>query len=104
MKNGDDLLEWLEEWYFQRCDGHWEHHFGFSIGNIDNPGWTAKMALLTDIKDMDWQKIDRSKDDWIHWRICEGHFEAACGPLNLRETIDMYRQLHSVSSQETSGE
>jgi hypothetical protein len=85
-----DLLDELQNLYQAQCDGDWEHQFGVEIGTLDNPGW----RLAIDIQGTNLegrvharQVIDRSDSDWIHHWSDGKKFEAACGPLNLREAI-----------------
>jgi hypothetical protein len=40
-----NILKWIESWYQSQCDGDWEHEYGVSISNIDNPGWRIKIDL-----------------------------------------------------------
>ena len=32
-------LEWLFKWFYEQCDGDWEHGKGIRIGTLSNPGW-----------------------------------------------------------------
>lgn len=32
----------LDDFYRLRCDGEWEHFYGFSMESCDNPGWLFK--------------------------------------------------------------
>jgi hypothetical protein len=85
-----DALYLLQRWYLAQCDDEWEHGYGIRIDTLDNPGW----SLRIDLKDtafertvVDWEKVSRSEHDWVHWRVHDGAFEAACGPTNLNEAI-----------------
>lgn len=31
-----NILEWMQEWIAQYCDGDWEHAENFTITTIDN--------------------------------------------------------------------
>lgn len=33
------MLKALEQYYNTRCDGTWEHDYGFILETCDNPGW-----------------------------------------------------------------
>ena len=35
----------LQAWYFEQCDGEWEHASGISVESTDNPGWWVKIQL-----------------------------------------------------------
>lgn len=37
------MLDSIERYYKKRCDGLWEHHFGFTIESCDNPGWVINI-------------------------------------------------------------
>ncbi|MFE2849501.1 Imm53 family immunity protein, partial [Streptomyces scopuliridis] len=39
MSDSEPLLDWLQNWYTQQCDGDWEHEWGVKIATLDNPGW-----------------------------------------------------------------
>jgi hypothetical protein len=41
-----DNLEWLQQWYLSHCNEDWEHQYGISIKNIDNPGWHLSVDLV----------------------------------------------------------
>ncbi len=40
------MIEWLQSWYANHCDGVWEHTSGVRIDTIDNPGWSLKVDLI----------------------------------------------------------
>jgi hypothetical protein len=85
-----DALYLLQRWYLTQCDDEWEHAHGIAIDTIDNPGWSLRVDL-TDTSlaglTLDWSRAERSEHDWVHWRVHEAIFEAACGPTNLNEAI-----------------
>ena len=33
------MLKALEQYYDARCDGAWEHDYGFILETCENPGW-----------------------------------------------------------------
>ena len=39
------LLDWLQSWYENNCDGDWEHLFGVTIETWNNSGWKVKVDL-----------------------------------------------------------
>ena len=43
MSNNDILLV-LNQWYTSKCDGDWEHSYGFTLETLDNPGWKLKIT------------------------------------------------------------
>lgn len=90
-----DTLEWLQKWYLSQCDGDWEHSYGVHIETLDNPGWRISVDLQdTDLEGepFDAVKIDRTEHDWLRCWINESTFEGACGPENLHEALNVFRQ------------
>ncbi|VHO05290.1 immunity 53 family protein [Candidatus Rhabdochlamydia sp. T3358] len=98
----DDFL-WLQQWYQDNCDGDWEHTYGVSLENIDNPGWSLIIDLNeTDLEYANFQeiKIDRSEEDWILCTVKNTKFEGRCGVRNLPEVLKVFR--HWVIENEPS--
>jgi Immunity protein 53 len=90
MSSDADLLEGLENWYQAQCDGDWEHTWGVKIDTLDNPGWTVAIDLKqTNLEGRQFDPInlERADDDWLQAWVEESQWKAACGPLNLRETL-----------------
>lgn len=90
----DDNFFWLLNWYYKQCDGDWEHSNGIEIGTLDNPGWHLSVNLRDtecDGKEFKYVKIERSENDWLHCFIKNGKFEGPCGPFNLFEVLQIFR-------------
>ena len=90
-----NILKWLEIWYLQQCDDNWEHNCGVEIETLDNPGWAIKIAIKDtdlEIKKFKRKEIERGQDDWIHCWIENNKFNAACGPENLEEALEIFRK------------
>ena len=34
-------IDEIQKWFAARCDGEWEHRYGFHLETTDNPGWQA---------------------------------------------------------------
>src|SRR3954469_18783567 len=45
LQTMSDVLDQLQRWYAQHCNGEWEHSYGISIQTLDNPGWRVKIDL-----------------------------------------------------------
>jgi hypothetical protein len=91
-----DTLERLQDWYFSRCDGDWEHDSGFTIELIDNPGWMIRLRVpgiaLGDLTIPCVSEM-RGEHDWISIRNNDGHLQIACGPRNLVEAMDRFLEI-----------
>jgi hypothetical protein len=88
-----DPFDFLLSWYETQCDGDWEHQFGVEIATLDNPGWQIKVDLTgTPLESIGLapQRVDRTDSDWYQIWADGNRFEAACGPLNLREVLAVF--------------
>ena len=91
----DNALQWLQEWYLAQCDGDWEHEFGVTIETLDNPGWRVTVSLQgTALEEVPFERVEsnRSEHDWVRCWVDEQQFEAACGPRNLQEALEIFRK------------
>jgi Immunity protein 53 len=90
--SGVTAIEQLQQWYLAQCDGDWEHDSGIEIGTLDNPGWQVRVNLSgTNLEDREFKrlKVERSDADCQAW-VEENNWHAACGPLNLDETLGIF--------------
>src|SRR5437016_5806572 len=83
----------LQKWYSSQCNGGWEHTYGVTIENIDNPGWMLKVQL-TDTPRQDLQfrtlAVERSDADWIHRAVTDMQFRGSGGAQNLDEILGVF--------------
>jgi hypothetical protein len=92
MMNGSVI--WLQNWFFQNCDGRWEKKERFFLRNIDNPGWGLSLYLESSIyekKLFDKIIIERTKEDWLHCLLKDNEFISAGGAFNLNEVLHYFR-------------
>jgi len=83
----------LIRWYQEHCDGDWEHHSGFQIETLDNPGF----SIFIDLDDTDINVSDRilldemsADEDWAFVQIKDGKFDGACSLNNFDKLIDIF--------------
>jgi hypothetical protein len=91
--NENDFL-WLLKWYYNHCNGDWEHGQGIHIDSIDNPGWSISINLEdTELQTKKFQTIEKecAEHDWFICFIKNNKFEGRCGPLNLPEVLQIFR-------------
>ena len=94
MLSNDFLLQWTQEWYSNNCDGDWEHNQNIIITTIDNPGWSITIDLFgTVLSDKTFHEvfIEESSNNWFCCRVVEGKFLGDCGPQNLLNVIQIFR-------------
>lgn len=90
-----DHLTWLQQFYAGLCNGDWEHSYGFSISNIDNPGWRIEFDICGTYLEREvfiQRKTERTELDWIHCVVKEKKFIGYGGPGNLSELISVFRE------------
>jgi hypothetical protein len=70
-----DLLQALQDWFAEHCDGDWERECGLTIETLDNPGWLVTISLLdTELESRPFRTIQESVDSddsdeaprWLH--------------------------------------
>ena len=87
-------LEKLQEWYSQNCNGDWEHLYGITIENIDNPGWSVKINLAeTGLEEVDFPEAKTQRENENDWYYCQkkgSDFLGAGGPFNLTEIVTIF--------------
>jgi hypothetical protein len=88
------MIQWLQQWYSDNCNGEWEHSYGIAIGTINNPGWAVSIDLtntklqgvtLTD----DFYEI--SPSDWMGYSIANNVFEGVGDPSKLEKIIEVFK-------------
>lgn len=86
-----DLMQRLQRWYSINCNGDWEHSYGVSITNVDNPGWWVTIDLQETCLQAavlpQQPTVTRTPTNWVFWRIENQQFIASGGPENLTEIL-----------------
>lgn len=96
MNKADQLILWLQQWYYQNCDGDWEHNQNVLITTIDNPGWSITIDLEgTNLEFTNYEQalVENDELDWYYSRIEEKKFLGACGPNNLLDLLQIFKNL-----------
>ena len=91
MKTG---MQFLQEWYAERCDGRWEHGYGVTIETLDNPGWSVEIDLIaTPLANAAFTLINVRKEekDWMRCWVEASKFKIGCGPFNLEAALEVFR-------------
>lgn len=88
-----NILQWVQEWFAQHCDGDWEHAQNFTITTIDNPGWSVTINLVgTKLENEPFSTVDieNSHDDWLYCTIKNQQFQGDGGVRNLIEILQIF--------------
>jgi hypothetical protein len=96
MSEPATLLQRLQNWYLQECNGDWEHSYGVKIETLDNPGW----LVTIDLTETNWEQLrvarrstERSENDWVQVEVSSGKFVGCGGPMNLEEVLTLFFEL-----------
>ena len=93
------ILEQLETWFAEQCDGDWEHKSGISIESCDNPGWWVKIDLKgTSVSGCSYPEqrlnIDEAghpnADEWLHCLIKDNVWQGAGDPSKLEVILESF--------------
>ena len=91
-----NLLQWLEKWYSQNCDGQWEHLYGIKIETMDNPGWHVTIDLNeTPYSNLQMREFrqEKGEDDWIVCILSGGIFRGFGDCLKLNAIIQVFKNI-----------
>lgn len=89
-----NVLKWLENWYFENCDGDWEHSKSVKIVTLDNPGWAIDIYLEgTSLENKNFKILDieRTDLDWIYCSVSDNIFKGNGGANNLEELLSIFQ-------------
>ncbi|MEU7717035.1 Imm53 family immunity protein [Streptomyces tibetensis] len=94
--DGGRGIRYIQSWYASNCDGEWEHEFGIRMATTDNPGWHIRIDVSeTDLEGVvvPRERHDLSDGGWmIAWS--DGKvFQAACGPMSLRDVDALFEEV-----------
>ncbi|SDC26046.1 Immunity protein 53 [Paenibacillus sp. UNCCL117] len=87
-------LVWLQQWFYEQCDGDWEHMQQIYINTLDNPGWSIRIDLLeTSLENENFNniRIERTDTDWLICRVENHTFMGSGGVFNLNEVIEIFK-------------
>lgn len=88
------MIQWLQKWYSDQCDGQWEHNHGISIGTLDNPGWSVKIDLNeTNMEgiELPYSLFEVSDNEWYAYSIKNNRFDGAGDPSKLDQIIRIFK-------------
>ena len=91
-----EILDWIQEWFKDNCDGNWEHGEVIQITTIDNPGWEVEIDISnTSIATMnlEWILNEKSKDDWHGVKIMNQKFIAAGDAGKLKFLLGLFKEM-----------
>ncbi len=99
-----NVLNWIQEWYQNQCNGDWEHSFGILIESLDNPGWDLTIDLVgTDLETLEikYKVLEKSESDWFGFEIKEKKYHAAGDPQKLELLLLKFKELVEANLEST---
>jgi hypothetical protein len=86
----------ISTWYYDHCNGDWEHEYGVRISTLDNPGWCIEIDLQG--TELEGKRISRSvvsgaSDSWLEYWSDGKTLGVACGPKALKAGLAYMAQL-----------
>ncbi len=88
-----NILDWMQDWLAQNCDGDWEHAQNFTITTIDNPGWSITINLVgTKLEEKHFSivEIENNDTDWLYCTVKNQQFQGDGGVRNLIEILQIF--------------
>lgn len=90
------MLDWIQNWYNEQCDGNWEHDHGIKIETLDNPGWNVEIDFNytnLNIENRNWKLYEKSDNDWLGFSIHNNIFSASGDTFKLNILIEIFKIL-----------
>ena len=91
-----DIIDWIQDWFANNCDGSWEKTEIIQITNIDNPGWEVEIDISkTSIAKLEvkWILNENGKQDWYGVKIENQKFTAAGDIKKLPFLLNLFREM-----------
>lgn len=91
-----EVLEWIQNWFKDNCDGEWEKSEVIQITTIDNPGWEVEIDISnTSIANttINWILNENDKQDWYGVKIEDQKFTAAGDPEKLIFLLGLFKEM-----------
>ena len=91
-----NIINWIENWFKEHCDGDWEHSNGIVIESSDNPGWIVKIDLTnTPIETLsvpyELQELDEG--NWYGISVKDSVYNAVGDPSKLEFLLNRFKEL-----------
>lgn len=96
IEQNASIVDWIQQWYINQCDGEWEHEYGIKVYTVDNPGWSVVIDLnhttLEDLE-MPYQLFEKSEDDWYGFSIQKNAYKASGDPTKLELLLKKFKEI-----------
>ena len=91
----DEMINWMQDWYYEHCDGDWEHEGRFRIKTVNDVGWHFSMNVNeTHCEDKIFDEIEvkSNETDWYKCFVEKNDFQGYGGIFNLLDILKEFRK------------
>ncbi len=91
-----EILQWIQHWFKENCDGDWEQGEGIQITTLDNPGWEVEIDISnTSIANIniEWILNEKSAQDWYGVKIESQKFTASGDSGKLKFLLELFKEM-----------
>ncbi len=91
-----EILQWIQNWLKDNCDGDWERGDGIQITTLDNPGWELEIDISnTSIANMNigWILNEKNAQDWYGVKIENQKFTASGDSGKLLFLLELFKEM-----------
>ncbi|MGJ8593557.1 MAG: immunity 53 family protein [Aquaticitalea sp.] len=91
-----EIIDWIQDWFKDQCDGEWERGNGIQITTLDQPGWEVEIDISkTSVANLNLKGIlnERSKDDWYGVKIENQRFIASGDSGKLAFLLGLFKEM-----------
>ena len=89
------MINWLENWFVNHCDGSWEYSYGIKMETLDNPGWIVMIDTFgTELYDRPFAVIDKdeSENNWMLCKIKDDQFAGFGDSQKLGNILTIFQK------------
>lgn len=90
-----EILEWIQNWFKDNCNGDWEKGEVIQITNIDNPGWEVEIDVSNTslaMLEIPWILNENKKQDWYGVKIENQKFTASGDARKLTFLLGLFKE------------
>ena len=91
-----EILDWIQNWFKDTCDGDWEHGEGIQITTMAKPGWEVEIDISkTSVANMNlkWILNEIGPQDWYGVKIENQKFNAAGDSGKLEFLLGLFKEM-----------
>jgi len=91
-----EILDWIQNWFKDNCDGNWEKDEVIQITTIKNPGWEVEIDISnTSIANINisWILNEKGAQDWYGVKIENKKFNASGDSGKLQFLLGLFKEM-----------